>query len=170
MRGSRGRAMSMRAPACNPEAPRFSARDLPDPFVVHDLEAEALALIQAGYPCAFDGTYIDQHVYSNVVEFEETIALTDVEPSDSSNCHSALPRMWRPPARRLARMKPARHAACASSHAASQARRPERRRGWADTAVRVPRDRWVSRSTTSTVSQCHNGRFLDPHGRPTGLF
>src|ERR1700722_13558717 len=170
MQEAKGRAMSSRSGLQPRSAEILSARPA-DPLIVHDLEAEALALIQAGYPCAFDGTYIDQHVYSNVVEFEETIALTDVEPSDSSNCHSALPRMWRPPARRLARMKPARHAACASSsHAASQARRPERRRGWADTAVRVPRDRWVSRSTTSTVSQCHNGRFLDPHGRPTGLF
>ena len=30
-----------------------------DPLIVHDLEAEALALIQAGHSCAFDGAYID---------------------------------------------------------------------------------------------------------------
>ena len=50
--------MSMRAPACNPEAPILSARSA-DPLIVHDLEAEALALIRAGHSCAFDGTYID---------------------------------------------------------------------------------------------------------------
>src|ERR1700722_2890288 len=100
----------------------LSARSA-DPFIVHDVEAEALVLIQAGHSCAFDGAYIDEHVNSTVVGLEETIALTDVEPSDSSHCHSALPRMWRPPAGRLARMRPARHAACASSHAAGQARR-----------------------------------------------
>ena len=90
-----------------------------DPLIVHDLEAEALALIRAGHSCAFDGAYIDEHVTSTVVGLEETIALTDVELSDSSNCHSALPRVWLPPAGRLARMSPARHEACASSHEAS---------------------------------------------------
>jgi hypothetical protein len=30
-----------------------------DPLIVHDLEAEALALIQAGHSCAFDGANID---------------------------------------------------------------------------------------------------------------
>ena len=39
-----------------------------------------------------------------------------------------------------------------SSHAAGQARRAGRRRGWADRTVRVPRDRWVSRSATSTAA------------------
>ena len=36
----------------------LSARSA-DPLIVHDLEAEALALIQAGHSCAFVGTYID---------------------------------------------------------------------------------------------------------------
>jgi hypothetical protein len=36
----------------------LSARSA-DPLIVHDLEAEALALIQAGHACAFDGAYID---------------------------------------------------------------------------------------------------------------
>jgi hypothetical protein len=30
-----------------------------DPLIVHDVEAEALALIQAGHSCALDGAYID---------------------------------------------------------------------------------------------------------------
>ena len=30
-----------------------------DPLIVHDVEAEALALIQAGHSYAFDGAYID---------------------------------------------------------------------------------------------------------------
>jgi hypothetical protein len=30
-----------------------------DPLIVHDFEAEVLALIQAGHSCAFDGAYID---------------------------------------------------------------------------------------------------------------
>ena len=32
---------------------------LADPFIVHDLKAEAVTLIQAGHSCAFDGAYID---------------------------------------------------------------------------------------------------------------
>jgi hypothetical protein len=36
----------------------LSARSA-DPLIVHDLEAEALALIQAGHSCAFDSAYID---------------------------------------------------------------------------------------------------------------
>jgi hypothetical protein len=36
----------------------LSARSA-DPLIVHDLEAEALAWIQAGHSCAFDGAYID---------------------------------------------------------------------------------------------------------------
>jgi hypothetical protein len=56
----------------------LSARSA-DPLIVHDLEAEALALIQAGHSYAFDGACIDEHVNSTVVGLEETIAPTDVE-------------------------------------------------------------------------------------------
>jgi hypothetical protein len=37
-----------------------------------------------------------------------------------------------------------------------------RRRGWADWAVRVPRDRWVSRSATSTVTIRNDGFTSKP--------
>jgi hypothetical protein len=60
-----------------------------DPLIAHDFEPESLALIQTGHPCAFESAYTDQHVYSTVIGLEESIALTDIEPSDGSNCHGA---------------------------------------------------------------------------------
>jgi hypothetical protein len=69
-------------------APAGCARSA-DPLIAHDFEAESLALIQAGHSCAFEGAYTDQHVNSTVVGLDETIALSDVEPSDGSNCHGA---------------------------------------------------------------------------------
>jgi hypothetical protein len=44
----------------------------PDPLIVHNFEAESLALFQAGHFCAFDGTYIDQHINATVVGLDET--------------------------------------------------------------------------------------------------
>src|ERR1700733_13071632 len=82
-----------------------------DPLIIHNIKTELLPLIQAGHSCAIDCACVDQPVNSTVVGFEETIALTDVVPSDSSSCHSALPRIGLPPAGRLARMRPAHHAA-----------------------------------------------------------
>jgi hypothetical protein len=52
-----------------------------DPLIVHDFEAESLALIQAGHLCAFEGAYTDQHINSIIVIWrEQTIAFRDVEP------------------------------------------------------------------------------------------
>ena len=60
-----------------------------DPLIVHNFEAESLVLFQAGHFCAFDGTYIDQHINATVVGLDETIALRDIEPSYGSSGHSA---------------------------------------------------------------------------------
>jgi hypothetical protein len=60
-----------------------------DPLIVHNFEAQLLALSQAGHFCAFDGTYIDQHINATVVGFDKTIALMDIETSYGSGSHSA---------------------------------------------------------------------------------
>jgi len=39
---------------------------------VHNFEAESLALFQAVHFCAFDSTYIDQHINAAVVGLDET--------------------------------------------------------------------------------------------------
>ena len=46
----------------------------PNALIVHDLEAETLALIQAGHSSAFDGAYRDHHVDSNAVGLDESVA------------------------------------------------------------------------------------------------
>jgi hypothetical protein len=66
-----------------------------DPLIVHNFEAESLALFQAGHFCAFDGTYVDQHINATVVGFDETIALRDIEPSYGSSGHSASSHQMR---------------------------------------------------------------------------
>jgi hypothetical protein len=48
-----------------------------DPLIVHNFEAESLALSQAGHFCAFDGRYIDQHINATVFGLDKTIALRD---------------------------------------------------------------------------------------------
>ena len=60
-----------------------------DPLIVHNFEAESLALGQAGHFCAFDGTHIDQHINATVVGLDKTIPLRDIETSDGSSSHNA---------------------------------------------------------------------------------
>jgi len=60
-----------------------------DALIVHNFEAESLALFQAGHFCAFDSTYIDQHINAAVVGLDETVTLMDIERSYGSRTHGA---------------------------------------------------------------------------------
>lgn len=60
-----------------------------DALIVHDFEAELLALFQAVHFCAFDSTYIDQHINAAAVGLDKTVTLMDIERSYGSRNHSA---------------------------------------------------------------------------------
>jgi hypothetical protein len=60
-----------------------------DPLIVHDFEAESLALFRGGHFCVFDGAYIDQHINATVVGLDKTVTLMDIERSYGSRNHSA---------------------------------------------------------------------------------
>ena len=60
-----------------------------DLLIVHDFEAESLAWFQAVHLCAFDSTYIDQHINAAVVGLDKTVTLMGVERSYGSRNHSA---------------------------------------------------------------------------------
>jgi hypothetical protein len=66
-----------------------------DPLIVHNFEAESLAFSQAGHFCAFDGTYIHQHINATVVGLDKTITLMDIETSYGSSSHSASSHQMR---------------------------------------------------------------------------
>src|SRR5271166_4833420 len=67
---------------CNP----LGARSVESP-ILHDIEADSLALIQAVQSRAFDSAYRDQDLNPTAIGLDEPIALMNVERSHGSKRH-----------------------------------------------------------------------------------